>query len=62
MTLGQLNPINSPATAFAREIWYRAALAIRPNNVAALNGLGMALLDNGDPEGDCCDLRKGHPA
>jgi serine/threonine protein kinase/Flp pilus assembly protein TadD len=51
MTLGSLHAINSAATADAREMWYRAALAVRPGSVAALNGLGIALLDNGDREG-----------
>jgi tetratricopeptide (TPR) repeat protein len=58
MTLGNLYPVNTPEKADEREKWFRAALALRPRNVAVWNHLGSALGDKGDLDGAVACFRE----
>jgi tetratricopeptide (TPR) repeat protein len=58
MDLGELDPIDDPATAGERISWYRAAVAIRPENAAAHNNLGVALHDRDDFDGAITEYRE----
>ncbi len=51
MTLGNLNPERSPATTADKLMWFQAAVAVRPNNSAARNNLGVYLGDKGNADG-----------
>jgi tetratricopeptide (TPR) repeat protein len=51
MHLAGLLPGKDKAVAPKRAGWYRAALAVRPNNVAAWTNLGSALSQQGDLDG-----------
>jgi predicted ribosomally synthesized peptide with SipW-like signal peptide len=51
MALGALYPEEQAEGAAEREGCYRAALALRPRNVAAWDRLGVALRDKWDPDG-----------
>jgi tetratricopeptide (TPR) repeat protein len=48
MSLGRTYPPNRKEGAGERVRWFQAALAAHPGNLAALNNLGTALLDQGD--------------
>ena len=47
MTLGATYPINQESGVNERLRWYQAAVAAAPANLAALNNLGVALIDAG---------------
>jgi eukaryotic-like serine/threonine-protein kinase len=47
MTLGVTYPINQESGVNERLRWYQAAVAAAPANLAALNNLGVALIDAG---------------
>jgi serine/threonine protein kinase/tetratricopeptide (TPR) repeat protein len=51
MDLGNSYPMNRREGADERVRWFQAALAARPDNLAARNSLGAALRDKGDPDG-----------
>ncbi len=51
MALGQTYLINRPEAAGERVRWYQAALAAHPGSLAALNNLGVSLLDQGNRDG-----------
>jgi tetratricopeptide (TPR) repeat protein len=51
MALGQSYPTNDPVGARESVRWFQAATAAHPENVAALNNLGVALFDFGDRDG-----------
>jgi tetratricopeptide (TPR) repeat protein len=50
MALGLSYPLNRAEGAGERVRWYQAALAAHPGNLAVLNNLGIALLDQGKPD------------
>ena len=51
-------PINTAEGAADRVRWIQAALALRPRNVAAINSLGLALLDKKEPDGAAAAFRE----
>jgi tetratricopeptide (TPR) repeat protein len=51
MTLATVYPVNKPDTAAEREKWLRAAVALRPDSVAAWANLGGALNELNNPDG-----------
>ena len=48
MAIGDLYPVNQAAGSGERVAWYRAAVAVRPDSVAAWLNLGIAVMDVGD--------------
>src|SRR5205823_4700127 len=55
---GVLEPMNTPDTAVAREVWFRAAVAVRPDNPACHISLGNALKDKGDHDAALAEFRE----
>jgi tetratricopeptide (TPR) repeat protein len=58
MTLGEIYPINQEDGANERLRWYQAAVAADPSNMAAHDGLGIALRDTKDYAGAEAVFRK----
>ena len=58
MTLADLYSTDTAETAVEREKWLRAAVAVRPDNVAARGNLGIALYDKGDLDGAIAAYRE----
>jgi tetratricopeptide (TPR) repeat protein len=58
MTLAELYPTDTAKTAAEREKWLRAAVAVRPDNVAARGNLGVALHDKKDLDGAIAAYRE----
>jgi tetratricopeptide (TPR) repeat protein len=58
VTLGKSSPVRRPEGAGERVRWYQAVLAAYPGNLAALNNLGIALLDQGNPDGAIANFRE----
>jgi len=58
MTLAELYPTDTAETADEREKWLRAAVAVRPDNVAARGNLGIALHDKKDLDGAIAAYRE----
>ncbi|HEX4612469.1 MAG TPA: serine/threonine-protein kinase [Urbifossiella sp.] len=58
MQLGATNPGHSVEAAGDRARWFQAAVALRPGNPTALNGLGLALHDAGDADGAIAAYRE----
>ena len=56
--LGKSSPARRPEGAGERVRWYQAVLAAYPGNLAALNNLGIALLDQGNPDGAIANFRE----
>lgn len=58
MALGYSYPFNKPEGAGERVRWFQAAVAAHPANAMALNCLGIALLDHGNPDGAFAAFRE----
>ncbi len=58
MALGWSYPMNRPQGASERVRWFQAAVAAHPENLAARNNLGSALLDQGNADGAIATFRE----
>jgi eukaryotic-like serine/threonine-protein kinase len=56
--LGKSSPVQRPEGADERVRWYQAVVAAHPGNLAALNNLGVALLDQGKPDAAIASFRE----